>query len=75
MLTPKTRAIDFGISPRAIVVVTWNNYENLEDGSFGRKHFSRCSYTIPKNPPKDKWGTMAKAWENKILFKIKICLS
>jgi hypothetical protein len=32
LLTPNTKAIDLGISPRAITIVMWNNSENLEDG-------------------------------------------
>jgi hypothetical protein len=56
------------------MVVTWNNFENLEDGSFGMKHFERCSYTIPKNPSKDKWGVVVKVWANKVLSMTKLCL-
>jgi hypothetical protein len=33
LLTPNTKAIDLGISQRAITIVAWNNFENLEDGS------------------------------------------
>jgi hypothetical protein len=29
------------------------------------KHLERCSYTIPKKPPKDKWGIVVKAWAKK----------
>lgn len=32
LLTPSIRAINLGISPRAITVVAWNNFENLKDG-------------------------------------------
>jgi len=53
---------------------TWNNFENPEDGSSGMKHFKKCSYTIPKSPPKDKWGAMAKDWANIILSMTKVCL-
>jgi hypothetical protein len=38
-----------------------NNFENHEYGSFGMKHFEKCSYTILKSPSKDKWGVRAKA--------------
>jgi hypothetical protein len=58
----------------ATIVATWNKYENLEDESFGLKHLEKWSYTIPESPPKDKQGTMAKAWANKILSRTKVCL-
>jgi hypothetical protein len=41
LLTPSTKAADLEISPRTIVAATWNNYENLEDGSFSMKHPKR----------------------------------
>jgi hypothetical protein len=28
------------------------------------KHLERCSYTIPENLFKNKWGVVAKAWAN-----------
>jgi hypothetical protein len=71
VLTPNIRATDLGISPRAIVTITWNNSENLEDESFGMKHLKRCSYTIPKSPPKNKWGVMTKVWAYKVLSRTK----
>jgi len=37
------------------------------------KHPKRCSYTIPKSPPEDKQGAVAKAWANKVLFRTKVC--
>jgi hypothetical protein len=61
LLASNTKATDLRISPQVTTATVWNNFENLEDGSSGMKHPERCSYTIPKNPPKDKWGTMAKA--------------
>jgi hypothetical protein len=75
LLTPSNRAIDLGISPQTTTTTIWNNSENLKDGSFGMKHHKRCSYTILKSPPKDKWGIMAKAWANKNLSRIKMCSS
>jgi hypothetical protein len=60
LLAPNTKATDLKISPRTITTIQ-NNSENLEDGSFDMKHFERYSYTIPKSPPKDKWGVMIKA--------------
>jgi len=74
MLNLSIKATDLGISPQETTVITWNNSKNLEDGSFGVKHLERCSYTIPENPPKDKWGRVAKAWANKILSKTKKCV-
>jgi hypothetical protein len=53
------------------VTTTWNNSKDPDDGSFSMKHPKKCSYTILKNPFKDKWGIMAKAWANKVLSKIK----
>jgi hypothetical protein len=38
------------------------------------KHPETCSYTIPKNPPNDKWGAEAKAWANIVLSMTKVCL-
>jgi hypothetical protein len=29
-------------------------------------HLEICSYTIPKSPLEDKWGTLAKAWVNRV---------
>jgi hypothetical protein len=42
LLTSNTKVIDLGISPWA-TITTWNNYENLEDGSSGMKHPKKCS--------------------------------
>jgi hypothetical protein len=66
MLAPNIRAIDLKTSPWATTTTAWNNFKNLKDGSFGMKHPKRCSSTIPHNPPKHKWGVMAKAYVNKI---------
>jgi hypothetical protein len=60
-LAPNIKVTDLGISPQSTTTIAWNNFKNLEDGSFGMKHFKRCSYTIPENPPKDKWGVVVKA--------------
>ncbi len=60
LLTPSSKAIDLGISPQAIVVAGCNNSENPKDGSSGMKHHERCSYTVLKSPPKNKWGVVAK---------------
>jgi hypothetical protein len=38
------------------------------------KHLERCSYTIPKSPPENQWGAMAKAWANKVRTNTKLCL-
>jgi hypothetical protein len=38
------------------------------------KHFEKCSYTILENPPKDKQGTMVKAWANIVVFMKKVCI-
>jgi hypothetical protein len=73
LLAPSTRAIDLRIFPRTIIVITWNNFKNLEDGSSSMKHPDRCSYTILESPHEDKWGAMVKAWANKVLSKIKMC--
>jgi hypothetical protein len=75
LLTPSNRATDLGISPPTTTLIAWNNFENPKDGSFGMKHHERYSYTILESPPKDKWGIMAKAWANKILSRIRMCLS
>jgi hypothetical protein len=69
------RATDLGITPRATKAIAWNNFGNLEDGSFNMKHLKRCSYTIIEIPPEYKWGEVAKAWVNKILFRTKVCSS
>jgi hypothetical protein len=74
-LAPSIRAINLKISPWAIVIVAWNNFENLEDGSSGMNHPKRCSYTVPENPHEGKWGGMAKAWANIILSRTKVCSS
>ncbi len=74
LLAPSTRATDLGISPQVTIATIWNNFENPKDGSFSMKHFEKCSYTIPESSPKDKWGVVAKAWANKVLFKTKVCL-
>ncbi len=74
LLAPSIKATDLGISPRATTTIAWNNFENLEDGSFGMKHPEKCSYTIPKNAQDDKWGAKAKAWVNKVIFRTKMCL-
>jgi hypothetical protein len=59
-LAPNIKATDLRISPQATTIIAWNNFKNPEDGSFGMKHLERCSYTIPKNSPKDKWGVVVK---------------
>jgi len=73
LLTPSTKATDLGISSWTIITTIWNNFENPEDGSSSMKHLEICSYTIPKNPLDDKWGTKAQAWANIILSKTKMC--
>jgi hypothetical protein len=72
LLALNTKAIDLRISPRA-TATTCNNFENLKDGFFGMKHHERYSITIPENPPKDKWGVMAKSWANVVTSKTKVC--
>jgi len=74
LLAPYTKATNARISPWATTKLIWNNSKNLEDGSSGTKHLERYSYTIPKNPPQDQWGAVAKAWANKILTMTKMCL-
>jgi len=74
LLTLNTRATDLRITPQAIVVGAWNNFENLKDGSSGIRHPERCSYVILDNPLEDKWGVVVKAWVNRILSKTKVCL-
>jgi hypothetical protein len=69
---PNTKAANLGMSPQAIAA--WNNFENPKDRFSGTKHPNKCSNTILESPPKNKWGTMAKAWANKILSKRKLCL-
>jgi hypothetical protein len=56
-----------------MAIVAWNNFENHKDESSSMKHPDRCSYTIPRNPLEDNWGTMVKAWANKVLFETKMC--
>jgi hypothetical protein len=73
LLTPSIKAINIRISPQTTTPIAWNNFQNFEDTSSGMKHLERCSYTIPKNSPKNKWGVMVKAWENKILSGTKVC--
>jgi hypothetical protein len=43
LLAHNTRAMDLGISPQTTIAITWNNFENPEDGSFGMKHLKKCS--------------------------------
>jgi hypothetical protein len=74
LLTTTTRATNLEISPQTTIAITLNNFENPEDGSFNMKHPEICSYTIPESPLKDKWGAMAKAWVNRILFRTNVCL-
>jgi hypothetical protein len=38
------------------------------------KYPKKCSYTILESPCKNKWGVMAKVWENIILPRIEMCL-
>jgi len=57
---------------RATTISTWNNSESFEDGFSSMKHFKRCSNIIPKSPFENKWGIMAKAWANRILFRTKV---
>jgi hypothetical protein len=73
LLAPNIRAIDLKISPQTTITTTWNNFENLEDGSSSMKHFEKCSNTIPGNPPEDKWRVVAKAWINITLSRTKMC--
>jgi hypothetical protein len=73
LLTLNNMATELGISPRATTTIAWNNFENPKDRSFNMKHHEKCSYTILKSPPEDKWGVMAKAWANKILSMTKMC--
>jgi hypothetical protein len=73
LLVLNIKATKLGISPRAIVTIAWNNFQNPKDGSFGMKHLKIYSYTIPKNPPENKWGVVVKAWANKIPSRTKIC--
>jgi len=73
LITANIKATNLRISSRATTLVAWNNSENLKDGYFNMKLPKRCSYTIPKNPSKDKWGGVVKAWANKVLCKTKVC--
>jgi hypothetical protein len=73
MLTPSIRATNLGISSRVTITTIWNNFENLEDESFNMKHLERCSYTILESPFENKWGTVVKAWVNKVLFRTIVC--
>jgi hypothetical protein len=43
LLAPSIRATKVGISSRAIAIVVWNNFENVEDESSGMKHHDKCS--------------------------------
>jgi hypothetical protein len=43
LLAPNIKAINLKVSPWAIVAAISNNFENLEDGSFGMKHLEKCS--------------------------------
>ncbi len=43
MLAPNVIANDLKISLWAIMTITWNNFKNPKDGSFGMKHPKRCS--------------------------------
>jgi hypothetical protein len=61
LLAPIIKATYLGISPRVIAIATYNNFKNLEYGSFGMKHPKRCSYTILDIPLENKWGTMVEA--------------
>jgi hypothetical protein len=70
--SPNTKATYLIISPQA-TTTTWNNSKNLEDRSFGMKHPEKRSYTIPESSLENKWGGMAKAWVNKVLFMTKVC--
>jgi hypothetical protein len=47
-----------------MIVLAYNNFENLNDCSASMKHLERCSYIIPENLFKDKWEAMVKAWAN-----------
>jgi hypothetical protein len=38
--------------------------------SFGAKYFHKCSYNIPKGPPKERCGEQTKAETNVSRFKI-----
>lgn len=43
LLGPNIKVINLEISPSAIVIITWNNFENFKDESFGMKHLEKCS--------------------------------
>ncbi len=43
LLALSIKATDLRISPHATITTTWNNAENLEDGSYGMKHLEICS--------------------------------
>ncbi len=43
LLVLNARAIDLGISPRALTTTAWNNFENLKDRSSSMKHPKKCS--------------------------------
>jgi hypothetical protein len=38
------------------------------------KHLERCSNSILKSQPEDKWGAMVKVSINKVLSRRKMCL-
>jgi hypothetical protein len=69
LLAPTIRATNLRITPQAIA---YNNSKNFKDGASSMKHLEKCSYTIPKNPPENKWGIVAKVWANTVLFKTKM---
>jgi hypothetical protein len=56
LLAPSTKATDLGTSLQAIVVGAWNNFENLEDGSFGMKHHDKMLIYHPRKPTQRKMG-------------------
>jgi hypothetical protein len=73
LLALSIKATNLRIFPQTTIVIALNNSENFEDGSSSMKHLERCSYTILESPLEDKWGAMAKAWVNKVLYRIKMC--
>jgi hypothetical protein len=72
LLAPNIKATNLRISPQATTKSSWNNFENHEDGFYGMNHPKKCSYTILKSSPKNKWGVVVKAWANKVLSKTKV---
>ncbi len=58
LLAPNTKAIDLRICPQIITTIVWNNFENLEDGSFGRNNLKNVHISSEKAHLKtngEKW--------------------